>query len=962
MSAKAQGDPLRFGRFELRLGQRQLLVDGQAAALGARAFDILLALIEHQGSVVTKAELFAAAWPGVVVEENNLQVQISALRKALGADAIATVPGRGYQFTLQFETPKREPRPAPAAGVGRRPRGRRATKFVGRDSEFAKLNRMLAQALSGRGDLVLLAGEPGVGKTRLAEEIAEVAAQQGALVLTGRCYEAAAAIPYTPFIDMIEEAARIIAPDRLRALLGKDAARVAKICPELNRRFDDIAAVADQAPQQERRDLTNSVRDFFVRCAQEQPLVLLFDDMHWADEATLDLFRSIVERAGENPLLAIGTYRNIDVDMGQAFATCLVEIGHRRWGERLVLRKLSEADSAVLLGSMVGQDLPSELAASIYRATEGNPFFLEEVVKHLAEEGRLVDATGRLRADAAITDIEVPENVRLVIGKRLARLSHGARDVLAAAAASGRRFGVLLLDALGLGGQDSTLQHLDEAETARLIVADGGEYRFAHELIRHTLLASLTQARRQRLHLRVAEAMEQIHAAEIEEHSAHIAHQLGEAGSLADADKSVRYLQMAGEHASKRSAFEEAAEDFRQAIARLKTLPEGPQRDERELQIGIGFAMVLHATKGSAAPESVALVARNNIIAERGGNPQQLLERRFAKFAGAFMAGNWTEASPIADHLLDIAERPGGDADEATVGNRRRLAHYALFISHYYRGDVAGAEKHFETWGSLSRFKVGQERYRIVPALSHGGICARHLGRFDLARRRNAEANALARDSKDPWETSFAQMQEGLLYVFLGDPSSVETASTCALATAKERELRQIEALALPGLGWAQARQGRPREGLALIREGIAKLGAIGHRVSIPLFLTLRAEAEALDGAIANALATYEEALTFNPEELVYRPQTLVVRGELRSKLGQSELAEQDFREVIAMTRETSAKGFELRATTGLARLLHGRGDSSAARSMLAPLFAWFTEGFDTVDLKDAKARLDELA
>ncbi len=185
MSAKAQGDPLRFGRFELRLGQRQLLVDGQPAVLGARAFDILLALIERQGAVVTKAELFAAAWPGVVVEENNLQVQISALRKALGADAIATIPGRGYQFTRSFET-KAEALEPGAAPAPRRPRGR-ATKFVGRDGELSALHRVLTQALGGRGDLVLLAGEPGVGKTRLAEEIAEAAAQQGVLVLTGRC-------------------------------------------------------------------------------------------------------------------------------------------------------------------------------------------------------------------------------------------------------------------------------------------------------------------------------------------------------------------------------------------------------------------------------------------------------------------------------------------------------------------------------------------------------------------------------------------------------------------------------------------------------------------------------------------------------------------------------------------------------------------------------------------------------
>lgn len=956
MSAKAPSDLLRFGRFELRLGQRQLLVDGQPAVLGARAFDILLLLAERQGSVVTKAELFAAVWPGVVVEENNLQVQISALRKVLGADAITTVPGRGYQFTLPFEAPKAEPSAAPSAAT-RRQRGR-ATRFVGRDRELATLNGALTQALGGRGDLMLLAGEPGVGKTRLAEEIAETAAQQGALVLVGHCYEAAAAIPYTPITEMLGQATRILESDRLRALLGREAGTVATICPELRKRFDDVAKVADQAPQQDRSDLVNGVRDFFERCARAQPLVLLFDDMHWADEATLDLFRHIVDRAGESPMLVIGTYRNVDVDMGPAFANCLVEVGRRGWGDRLVLRKLSEADSATLIGSMVGQDFPSGLAASIYQATDGNPFFLEEVVKHLAEEGRLMDASGRLRPDAAIGDIEVPENVRLVIGKRLARLSKGAREALAAAAAAGRRFGVVLLDALDLGGQESILAHLDEAEAARLIVADGSDYRFAHELIRHTLHAGLTQARRLRLHLRVAEALERIHPAEVEEYAAEIAHHLMQAGSLADTDKSVRFLQMAGGHASKRSAFEEAAQNFRQAIERLKTLPETPQRDERELQIGIGFAVVLHATKGSASPESVALVARNNILVETDGDLKERLERRFAKFVGAFMAGNWTEASPLADQLLDMAV--SGDGDEATVGYRRRLAHYALFISDYYCGDVARAEKHFESWRSLSRFKVGQERYRIVPAVSHGGFCARHLGRPDLARQRNAEANVLARESQDPWEISFAQMQEGILYSFLDDPCSAEAASSLALATARERGLRQIEGLALPVLGWAQARQGR--EGLGLIRDGIAKLNEIGNRVSIPLFLTLRAEAEALDGAIANALASYEEALTFNPKELVYRPQTLIVRGELRSKLGQTELAEQDFREAIALARETSARGYELRATTGLARLVHGRGDTSTARSMLAPLLAWFTEGFDTRDLKEAAALLEELA
>ena len=280
----------------------------------------------------------------------------------------------------------------------------------------------------------------------------------------------------------------------------------------------------------------------------------------------------------------------------------------------------------------------------------------------------------------------------------------------------------------------------------------------------------------------------------------------------------------------------------------------------------------------------------------------------------------------------------------------------------FFGGDLAGAEEHFARWGS---FSVAAD-YRQVPGsavatISRASLCAAALGRPDIARERIGQAITFARESKSLFDLASARLFEGRLFCLLREPQSAEVAATQALAIAEEHGFPFIRDVTRQMLGWARAQLGRAGEGVALIRHGLNGLAEAGFRAQITDHLTRLAEAQALDGKIDDALSTIEEALQANPEELFYRPNTFTFRGELRLNVGQPELAETDFREAIALAQKMSAKTFELRATTSLARLLRDTGRRDEAHTMLAEIYNWFTEGFDTADLKDANFLRDQL-
>ena len=384
------------------------------------------------------------------------------------------------------------------------------TPFIERDAERASLRRLVDDALVGRGGLALVLGEPGVGKSRLVAEIGDEAQAHGMRVLTGHCVEMSGAAPYLPYVEVIEQAlSNPHSPLALREALGDVAAEIARIAPALRRAFPDIPPPIELPAELARRYVWNSFGEFLGRAAQGQPLLLVLEDLHWADESTVRLTEYLAPLLPEMPVLVLGTCREIEVDLHHPLSRVIGQLGRRRLIERVTLRRLSYDGVRGMLRALAGQPVPEQLARLIYRETEGNPFFVEEVYLHLVESGVLLDEHGRVRPDLRLDEVSVPESIRLVLGERLDRLTAATREVLVSAAVSGRVFASDLVGDVAGAGQDELVEALDEAEQARLVLPGRvpGELMFSHELIRQTLLSGVSAVKRERLHLQAARAI-----------------------------------------------------------------------------------------------------------------------------------------------------------------------------------------------------------------------------------------------------------------------------------------------------------------------------------------------------------------------------------------------------------------------------------------------------------------------
>lgn len=476
--------------------------------------------------------------------------------------------------------------------VGQRPSSLalRLTPLVGRDSEQADLRRAVDEALTGHGGLALVIGEAGVGKSRLADEIGSAAWARGMRVLTGHCVEMDSTPPYLPYVEMIEQViSSPRSPLALREALGDVAPEIARIAPALRRLFPDIPQPVELPPELARRYLWNSFHQFVARGSQTQPLLLVLEDLHWADESTLLLTEYLAPLLPEMPVLIVGTCRD-EIDTSHPLSRVISQLARRRLIDRIRLRRLSFGGVRAMVQALAGQPPPEELVRVIDNETEGNPFFVEELYLHLAESGVLLDEHGRLRPDLKVDEASVPESIRLVVGERLSRLSPLTRQTLVAAAVSGRVFASdFVADVAGVD-VEALSDALEEAEQARLIApVDGnGTLAFSHELIRQTLLADVSTLKRERLHVQAADAIERRYAEDLEEHAAELTHHLSQAGRSADRSRLVRYLTIAGERAADAAAFDEAVTHFEQALSLLQR---GNQDTRAELLERLAMAL-----------------------------------------------------------------------------------------------------------------------------------------------------------------------------------------------------------------------------------------------------------------------------------------------------------------------------------------------------------------------------------
>ncbi|MGH2587003.1 MAG: ATP-binding protein, partial [Dehalococcoidia bacterium] len=442
--------------------------------------------------------------------------------------------------------------------------------FVGRARELSDLGAGLDAACRGEGAVLLLAGEPGIGKTRLPEELAARAQERGLRVLWGRCYEGEGAPAFWPWIQILRAALQDpeIAP--LLPALGPAAADIAQLLPELQPNGTDPPPTPSD-PAQARFRLFESITSFLTRVASAQPAMLVLDDLHWADHPSLLLLCYLARATRNVPLLIAGTYRDTEVDRRHPLAGTLADLARESHVGRIVLDRLSTEDATRLIALTAGPSLPEAAHTAIARTTEGNPFFLAETVRLL-----ISDPNPPLRGHGTDVGTAIPQSVRDVIGRRLDRLSPRCNQTLTIAAVIGRDFSLDALERVGEPAGDPLLEVLEEAEASRLIVAapDGADrFRFTHALIRETLYDELPAARRIRLHRQVGTALETLEARDPGPYLAELAHHFTQAAAVGEAGRAVAYSRRAGDHALTVFAYEQAASHYERALRVLDAHP-----------------------------------------------------------------------------------------------------------------------------------------------------------------------------------------------------------------------------------------------------------------------------------------------------------------------------------------------------------------------------------------------------
>lgn len=573
-----------------------------------------------------------------------------------------------------------------------------AMTFVGRTRELDRLHARFAAAQEGTGGVILLAGEPGIGKTRLLEELADHARERGAVVLWGRCWEGEGAPAFWPWLQVLRAYLRDRDPATIGQQMGSGAADIAQAVPEVRAALPDLPFPPPLDADEARFRFFDSVTLFLRRAAAAQPLVLVLDDLHWADLSSVLLLRFLAQNLGVTRLLVLLAYRHTAPDFNAAFAEALASIRRTSSVQEVSLHGLAHEEVRLLVQRVAARDLTGAdepFLAALHDRTEGNPFFVQETLRHLAESGRVRYHEGHWAAiQERLDQVGLPRGVREVIGRRLVHLSDGCHRMLTIAAVFGREFETAVLlrvtrDNDRPGDVDALLDLLAEAERARLIApmtvgATPGGYRFVHALIRETLYDALPAAQRVRLHRHVGEALEAVYGASAAMHLAELAHHFVEAAPGGDVEKAIAYVRRAAEQAAAIHAHEAAAQHYETA---LRLLPLMPTRDE-SLHIGLLLALGATYQRVADTPRLAAAYVKAAEIARAGGDVQTLVRAVVGLMEGkgeySFDFGH-ADLALLQDTLAVIGEM------ETAAASRVRAW---ISLVHFISGDQDAARRY----------------------------------------------------------------------------------------------------------------------------------------------------------------------------------------------------------------------------------------------------------------------------
>ena len=507
----------------------------------------------------------------------------------------------------------REPGGETATHAGPDPAYRKA--FVGREAEIKQLHTAFDQAMSGHGSLVMVVGEPGIGKTSLCEQLDTYATLRGGTTLIGHCYEEGSlSLPYLAFVEAMRSYVLAREPDDLKNDLGSGASDVARIVSEVRDRLQVEPSEASD-PEQDRYRLMQSVTSFLTNAASVQPLVIVLEDLHDADPGTLDMLTHVSRNLSDARLMIVGTYRDVEVDRSHSLSGTLAELRRVANFSRIPLRGLTADEVQRMMTSIAGQDVPWSLSETVHRQTEGNSLFVQEVLRHLVEQGYLARGDGKERRDTP-PEMGLPEGLKDVIGKRLSGLTDGCQSVLSVAAVIGREFPLQVLETVAGLTEEELYTALEEASGVGVVeersaAGSGVGFRFAHAFYRQTLYEETFAPRRIRLHQQVGRALEKVHSARPEEHAAELTDHFAQSTEREDLEKALSYGEMAAERAMSVYAYGEAVRLLEQALQVQEVLDPDDKAKRCDLLLALGDAVIpagepLRAAE-TLAPEAFAL-------------------------------------------------------------------------------------------------------------------------------------------------------------------------------------------------------------------------------------------------------------------------------------------------------------------------------------------------------------------
>jgi TOMM system kinase/cyclase fusion protein len=843
------------------------------------------------------------------------------------------------------------------------------TPLVGREAEVALLRERWAQVKEGVGQVVLLSGEAGIGKSRLVQVLtAHVAAEPQAWLTPCQCSPYHQNTALYPIFELLSRVALRFERDetpeqKLRKLEGfvvQYGLPLAEAVPLLAALLS-LPLTADYAPltvspEQQKQRTLHALLTILRRLAAQQPVLFVMEDLHWVDPSTLEFLSLLVDQGPTARILALMTFRP---DF------------HPPWTGRshlthVTLARLPRRQAAEMTGRVAhSKALPPEVVEQVVAKTDGVPLFVEELTKMVLESGLLQEREERYELTGPLPPLAIPTTLHDSLMARLDRLA-AVKALAQLGATLGREFSYALLQAIVPWDEDTLRRGLHQLVEAEFLYQQGlppqATYAFKHALIQDAAYQSLLRRTRQQYHQRIAQVVEARFPEVCETQPEWLAHHYTEAGVMAQA---IAYWQRAGQRAVERSANLEAIGHLTKGLEVLATLPETGERTQQELALLTTLGPAMIVIKGYGAPEVEDTYLRARELCQQVNDPAQLFPVVRGLWNRYLMRAEHQQARELGEQLLSLAH---GLHDPANLVEAHRVLGTVL----WNRGELPLAHQHLER--GIALYEPHQHRTLAFRYGADPGVVCRFYAAVVLwsrgypqqARRRMEESLTLAQELSHPHSLAFVLVFAAILHRLCGEVQAAYARADAATRLAEEHGIAQWFAGGTILQGWAVAAQGQAAEGITQIHQGLAAWRAAWAEVLRPLWLALLAEAYAAGDDPASGLHGLAEALVLVEVtgERWYEAELCRLRGELLLQHGVAPPAEAAgcFQRALDVARRQQAKSLELRAAMSLARLWQQQGKCVDARELLAPIYGWFTEGFDTADLQEAKALLDALS